>query len=158
MFCVRKPRTESSGYPPLWLEASRNPGACMWCCSMKSSIPVHRRDTATWRVSAAQLNARQLRNLGVSHQHYTLHGLRGGGGCRSLAPIPRFATAATQGWWTSKRTLERCIFKKAHFYFIKNQLSEAVADWLQGSRRARAAFLCRTRLQSPPPAPAEPPR
>ena len=77
--------------------------------------------------------------------------------CRSLAPIPRFATAATQGAWTSQRTLERCIQEGA-FLLHQNRLSEAASDWLQGSCRARASFLCRTRLQSPPPAPAEPPR
>ena len=62
---------------------------CFWSAlvSVDWSVPRNLQflftdDTATWRVSAAQHNAhfqRQLRNLGVSHQHYTLHGLRGGG-------------------------------------------------------------------------------
>ena len=44
---------------------------------MISSIPDHRLDTAIWTFTAAQNFAyfqRQLRNLGVSHQRYTLHG------------------------------------------------------------------------------------
>ena len=77
---------------------------------MKSSIPDHGLDTAIWRLTAAQHFAyfqRQLRSLGVSDQHYTLHRLRGGGAtdhwlqCRDLPPLRR------RGRWTSARTLER---------------------------------------------------
>ena len=71
---------------------------------MKSSIPDHRLDTAIWRFTPAQHFAcfqRQLRSLGVSHQHYTLHGLAGHWlQYRGLPQLRR------RGRWTSERTLE----------------------------------------------------
>ena len=131
-----------------------SPGVCRWVSAMKSSIPVHRRGVAIWRVSAAQHNAhfqRHLRNLGVPHQHYTLHELRGGG--------------ATDHW-LQYRDLHSCdagvsgplkgplkdTFKKAHFDFIK---TGSPKQWQTGSRALAelASFLCRTRLQSLPLAP-----
>ena len=58
------------------------PAICQLVNTMKSSVPDHRLATAIWKFTATQYFAycqRQLWSLGVSHQHYTLHGLGGGG-------------------------------------------------------------------------------
>ena len=66
--------------------------------TMKSSVSDHRLDTAIWKFTAAQhfvCFQRQLRSLGVSHHHYTLHGLRGGGASDHWLQY-RVATVTTQ--------------------------------------------------------------
>ena len=108
--------------------------------------------TPNWRFIAAQHFAyfqRQLRSFGVSHQHYTLHGLRGGGATDHWLQHRHLPLLRRRGWWTSERTLERYI-QEVTILLHQNQLSKEFADRL----RARASFLCRTRLRRvPPPAP-----
>ena len=98
-----------------------------------------------WKVTPAQHFAcfqGQFRSLGVSDQHYTLHGLRGGG--------------ATDHWLQSRdlplttqrslRTLER--------YIQEGPAPHGNCGWSQCSRRSRTSCLCRARLRkAPPPAP-----
>ena len=57
-------------------------GICQLIYNIKASTPDHKLDPAIWRFTPAQhfvIFQRQLRNLVVSHQHYTFHGLRRGG-------------------------------------------------------------------------------
>ena len=101
---------------------------CFWSAlvSVDWSVPRNLQflftdDTATWRVSAAQHNAhfqRQLRNLGVASALHATWAQRRWS-CRSLAPIPRFATAATQGGGGPLKGPLKDAFKKAHFHFTK---------------------------------------
>ena len=58
------------------------PGICQMVNTMKSSIPNHQLDTPIWTFTAAPhfaCSQRQLGSVGVSHQQYTLKGLKGGG-------------------------------------------------------------------------------
>ena len=123
-------------------------GICQLVNSMRSSIPDHKLDTPTWGFTAVQHFAyfqRQLRSLGVSYQHYTLHGLRGGG-----LPIIGFSIV-----------IYHC-YDAVVGGHVKEPLKDTFRKGLQRScrpsqcsRRARASFRCRTRLQRvPPPAPA----
>ena len=130
-------------------------GICQLVNTMKSSILDHRFATAIWKLTAAQHFAyfqRQLRNLGVSHQHYT-HGLRGGGATRHWLQCLDLPQLRRRGRWTSGRTLERYIQEGKFVTSPKPTLQRSCRP-SRRSRRARASFLCRTRLRRvPPPAP-----
>ena len=75
---IREPKTRRvTGHAAQQHVLLECPGICQLLNTMKSSIPGHRLDTAIWRFTTAQHFAfcqRQLRSLGVSHQHYTLPG------------------------------------------------------------------------------------
>ena len=74
------------------------PGTCQLIYNMKASILDHKLDTAIWRLTPAQHFAnfqRQLRSLGVLHQHYTLHGLSGGGATDHWLQYRDFTTTTT---------------------------------------------------------------
>ena len=107
------------------------PGICQLVNTMKSSIPDHRLDTAIWRFTAAQHFAyfqRQLRSLGVSHQHYTLHGVRGGGATEHWLQYRDLPQLRRRGRWASVRTIERYIQEGT--FLLQNLISKEVADRL----------------------------
>ena len=90
--------------------------------TMKSSIPDCRLDTAIWNFTATQHFAcfqRQLHSLCVSHQHCTLHGLRGGGATDHWLQYRDVPQLRRRGRWTSEQRLVKGTFKKGRFYFIK---------------------------------------
>ena len=80
---IREPQTRRmTGHATQQHVLLECPGICQVINNMRASIPDHQLDTTIWRFTAAQhfvYFQRKLRSLGVSHQHYTLHGLRGGG-------------------------------------------------------------------------------
>ena len=75
---IREPKTRRmAGHAAQQHVLVECPGICQLVNATKASIPDHRLDTAIWNFTAAQHFAnfqRQLRSLGVSHQHYTLRG------------------------------------------------------------------------------------
>ena len=133
------------------------PGIFQLVNTTKSSVHDHRLGTTFWKCTAAQHFAcfqRQLRGLGVLHQRYTHHELRGGGAtdhwlqCRGSPRLRR------RGRWTSERTLER-FAQEGTFLHHQNCSSEKLQTVSVLSARACASFLCRARLQKVlPPAPA----
>ena len=119
-------------------------GICQLVNTSKSSIPDHKLNTPIWRLTAAQHLAyfqRQLRSLGVSHQHCTLHGLRGGGATDHWLWYRDFPLLRRSGRWTSERTLERYI-QEGTFPLDKKSSLQRSCRPSRCSRRARASFLC----------------
>ena len=117
---------------------------CQLFNTMKSSLPVHNLDTPIGRFAVAQHFAyfqRQLRSLGVSHQHHTLHGLGGGGATDH---------GLRRGRWTSER---EGYSQDGTFQLHQNPALQRSCRPSQCFSRARGSFLCRTRLRRVPPPP-----
>ena len=114
---IREPKTRRmTGHAAQQHVLLECPGICQLVNTMKSSIPDHQLDTPIWRLTAAQNFAyfqRQLRSLGVSNQHYTLHGLGGGGATdhwlqNLVLPLLRRRDRGTSFW-----NLERYMLQTA---------------------------------------------
>ena len=93
----------------------------------------------------------------MSHQHYTLRGLRGGGAtdhwlqCRDLPPLRR------RGRWTSARNLERNI-QEGTFLLHQNHLSKVVADRLSALVELAPRFFAEQDYEGAHHQPLQPPR
>ena len=76
---------DTRGRINVWMASStslHSPKNSQLVNTMTSSFPDHPLDTAIWTFIGAQhfaYDKRQLRSFGVSHQRYSLHGLRGVG-------------------------------------------------------------------------------
>ena len=120
------------------------PRICQLLNTMKSSIPAHRFHTAIWKFTAGQHFAcfhRQLRSLGVSHQYYTLHGLRGGGAVDEWLQYRDLPHLRRRGRWTAARTLDRYVQEET--LLLQNPALQGSCRPSPCSRRDRASFLCK---------------
>ena len=98
---------------------------------------------------------RQRPSFGMSHQRYTLHGLRGGGATNHRLQYRDSPQLRRRGRWTSERTLERCVPEGAYLHH-QNQLSREVADPLRALAELAPRFFAEEDNRVPPP--AQPPR
>ena len=89
---------------------------CLW-------IPV---STLRKVYAIVHLREPKLRSHGVSHQQYTVHGLRGGGATDRWLPH-RDVQLRRRARWTTERTLERYIHEGT-VPLHQSQLSKEVAD------------------------------
>ena len=144
-----------AGHAPQQHVLLEYPGICQLDNTMTSSILDLRLDTSIWKFTAAQHFAyfqRQPRSFGVSHQHCTLHGIRGGGATDHWLQFRDLPLLRRGGRQPLKEPLKDT-FKKARSYFTKTVLSPRKLR----SRRSRASILCSTRLPKAPWSP-QPPR
>ena len=134
---------------------------CFWNVlvnTMKSSIPDHGLQTAIWRITAPHHFAfcqRQLRSLGVSHQHYTLLGFRGGGATDHWLQHRDSPQLRRRGRLTSERTLGRHV-QEGTFLLHQNRLSKEVADSILAGLAPR--FFAEQHFKESRHQPLQPPR
>ena len=76
----------------------------------------------------------------MSHQRYTLHGLRGGGATDHWLQYRDLAQLRRRGRWTSERALERYV-QEGTFLVHQNWLCKEVADRLRALAELAPRFF-----------------
>ena len=125
-----------AGHAPQQHVLLEYPGICQLDNTMTSSILDLRLDTSIWKFTAAQhfpYFQRQPRSFGVSHQHCTLHGIRGGGATDHWLLFRDLPLLRRGGRQPLKDPLKDT-FKKARSYFTKTVLLPAQIALSQNSR------------------------
>ena len=84
---------------------------------------------------------RHLRSLGVSHQHHTLHGLRGGGVTDQWLSVSRLTTFDDAEVGGPQKEPLNVTFRMALPQFTKTRLSEKIANRLSALANLAPRFF-----------------